>query len=179
METRTDPGARDPSPPLYKLGRAAVAGLVASGVTWLVSHGLLDASDRGLIEEGAVVLLMGLLMAFGAHARDRGWFIGKFIALALVLGLAGPIACKTATPREEWGTALATYSAAAAGMAVYCDLPDADADSCIKAARATLVAEPIIAGTQEAIRNGTASEGLLESSTSRLGDLTTTVEEAR
>jgi len=179
METRTDPGARDPSPPLLKLVRAVVAGLVASGAAWLVAHGILNVESRGPVEDAAMLLLMGLLMAFGAHARDRGWFIGKFIALALVLGLAGPIACKTATPREAWGTALATYSAAAAGMAVYCDLPDADADSCIKAARATLVAEPIIAGTQEAIRNGTASEGLLESSTSRLGDLTTTVEEAR
>lgn len=108
------------------------------------------------------------------YPRNR---IGLY-ACALVLSSYG-IGCATASPREAWGTALATYSAAAAGMAVYCDLPEADADACIKAARATLVAEPVIEATQGAIRDGTASDALLESSTAKLETITPVIEGVR
>ncbi len=173
-----DSSTRAPSPSWAKLVRFLGTFVAAKLTLWAQPFGLTLTPEDQLWIAAGVAAVVG---AIGTEARDRGWPVLRHLAMPLVFGLvvAGPLACKTATPREAWGTALATYSAAAAGMAVYCDLPDADAEKCIEAARATLVAEPIIAGTQDAIQSGTASEALLENSTETLQKITGTVEEAR
>ena len=176
--TRSDPGARDPSPPLLKLLRALSSGAVAALVTWLIAHRLLDPESGAMVQEALMVLLMGILMATGAYARDRGWLVGRFFALPLALLLAGSlVACRTVTPRDAWRPPLATYSAAASGMAVYCDLPEADAESCIKAAKTTLYVEPVIQATQRAIKAGTATDAMLESSTAVVDAAIPTIQE--
>ena len=159
--TRTDPVARDPSPPAYKLYRALVAGVIASAVTWLIAHGILGESERSVVQDGATVVLMGALMAFGAHARDRGWQIGRFLAvpLLLALGLGCASFSKVRPPAEAYAATLGTYRALAAGMAAYCAAPEAQADPCVRAARATLTADRAIDGLEALIRSGAATDG--------------------
>lgn len=175
METRTDPGARDPSPPVYKFLRALVSGVIGGAVAWLVAHKIIGEEVRGQVQEALMVLFMGSLMAFGAYSRDRGWFIGKFLALPLAFLLVG---C-AATPLKAWRTAVDGYTAAGVAMAVYCDERNfkASASACVKAAAATLKAEPLLEATNGMLQSGAISDADLEARTKELEALTETVQE--
>ncbi len=152
---------------------AFVGGLGMSGEVAFIGRGF-----------GSAILALANMIAVGGLSGGSGGggssTLGRVGAVALFVGAASLpfVGCATATPREAWGAALTGYTAAAAGMALYCDLPEADAEACIKAAKATLVAEPIIEATQAAIVSGAATDEALERDTGRLKDLTPTVEGA-
>lgn len=172
MTTRTDPGARDPSPPIYKLLRAGMAGLIATAVTWLVSHGILGEADRGVVEEAAVIVLMGAIMAFGSYARDRGWSIGAFLSVPLAFVLGGSLACASLPkpPAEAYAATLGTYRALAGGFAAYCMSPEAEPDPCVRAAQATLQADRAIDALEGLIRSGEATDSAYSAAEVQLRD---------
>ena len=167
-----DPDTRAPSPAWAKVLRIFAAAVAAKLVLWLSGLGVdLDASDQVAI----VTLFVAVVGAIGTEARDRGWPVLRWLALPFaLLSLSGPVACATGkvSPAKAFAAAVGTYETLAVGMAIYCEQPEAHADACIRAAKATLTAERILASTRAAVDAGTATDAQLEAATDALEDVT-------
>lgn len=167
-----DATTRAPSPAWAKVLRICAAALAAKLALWLSGWGVaLDASDQVAL----VTLFVAVVGAIGTEARDRGWPVLRWLALPLaLLTLSGPVACASGkvSPAKAFAAAAGTYETLAVGMAIYCEQPAAHADACIRAAKATLMAERILASTRAAVDAGSATDAQLEAATGALEEIT-------
>ena len=153
--------------------RFAGAFLAAKLALWLAPLGLTVTPEDQLWIAAACAALCG---AIGTEARDRGWPVLRYLLVVplALLAASGPLACASAkvSPAKAFAAAAGTYETLAVGMAIYCEQPAAHADACIRAAKATLTAERILASTRAAVDAGTATDAQLEAATDALEDVT-------
>jgi len=171
-EVILDGDTRAPSSSWAKVVRICAAALAAKLAIWLSGWGVqLDAGDQVAL----VTLVVAIAGAVGTEARNRGWPVLRLLAVPLALvALSGPVGCASAkvTPAKAFAAAAGTYETLAVGMAIYCEQPEAHADACIRAAKATLTAERILASTRAAVDAGTATDAQLDAATDALEQVT-------